>query len=99
MNTKHTPTPFKLLGDYIVDDDGFYVAQLLPNKKDPREKIPNGEFIVRAVNSHEDFVRGAKIACEYWGRGNAKSAEEERAYGFLFRALEIIEIAKAEGNR
>lgn len=52
-----------LLVAHVVDCDGNSVAQLAWHGSD-EETIARASLIVRAVNSHGDFVEAAKLALE-----------------------------------
>lgn len=64
LATKHTPTPWKVGSDSsIYGDEGHYFVATTQKRSD-------AEFIVRAVNSHDDLLQaliseheGAGIAC------------------------------------
>lgn len=73
MNT-HTPTPWK--------QDAENLAAII-------DSLDNAEFIVRAVNSHEELLAAAKIGLSYM------NPQEQTIYGSDKKFVEAS-IAKAE---
>jgi hypothetical protein len=92
--TDHTPTPWKLIGDYIIDADGFCVAQLLPKHK-IGDKPANAAFFVRAVNAHVELVRLlTEQLSDYEALDQFRITPTDKAW--MDRARKAI--AKAEGK-
>lgn len=67
----HTPTPWKGLGNAIIADNKH--ETLIAEVFDENEAWKaNKDYILRAVNSHEELLEACKIALEYreqthWG--------------------------------
>ena len=83
--TKHTATPWKAYENEITST--FPIAMCQSDVRGLKEAKANAEFIVRAVNSHADLVKGAQIVVEYFSRGVKKSPELEKAFVYLSNGL------------
>ena len=76
--------------DGIADPDGTTVCRLVLNEPD------NADFIVRAVNAHDDLLFAAKEAAIVIGE-IAKLGKTDWMTGTVFPRL-MAAIAKAEGK-
>lgn len=74
MNTKHTPSPWKVCSTYAQaqkghgyiaawSDQELPIATVKPLHLDPEESRANMDFIVRACNRHDELV-AALESCE-----------------------------------
>lgn len=74
--SQHTPTPwkFKKIADHgarITDSKDFTIAIIRRNLDDPFDNAKkDSEFIVTAVNAHEDLVKALKSVLNS-GRGSS----------------------------
>lgn len=66
-NVKHTPTPWHVGPHYTSDIESSEgrVAECRPLMT-PRG-IANAEFIVRAVNCHDDLVKALRMCARFFG--------------------------------
>lgn len=76
MNTKHTPTPWRVSktyqgaqGEYettIQDMDGIRIITVEAWKGDAQEEAEsNADFLVLAVNTHDELVAALELAKHY----------------------------------
>ncbi len=97
--TSHTPTPWKVampLGEgdiqilsVKVNAYGNFINAVVPFRVFSNEDVANAEFIVRAVNSHEELLSAMKLATHHL----YATDENAKAINILLEA-----IAKAEGR-
>lgn len=101
--SQHTPTPWKLYGDYrIVGTKGQLIGSLIDSKLNPEERNANATYIVRAVNSFEknekelEFLRNCHE--ELLSALRAVRLRIQKGASIL-GSLEVVEkaLAKAEG--
>lgn len=103
--TQHTPTPWKWTGEsklgafLLVGSDNMKIARnavVGGSAIDIRTDISNMEFIVKAVNSHEDMLdvikRAKRVVAESCGYNDGV-----RFHTDLLRDIESA-IAQAEGK-
>lgn len=91
---KHTPTPWRtiLAPTQIVTDDKV-IATLNADLLAEGEKFANAEFIVRAVNTHDETIRALKGVLHH----NNAVKDAYKLPESLIRQIETA-IAKAEGK-
>lgn len=100
---KHTPTPWRLQKSETEPDHWTIYSSNPPHLDiaDVRPWIPEGanggnaEFIVRAVNAHDELVADIRSAL-----GWVRTAKADNDAGKLLIAIERLEraLAKAEGQ-
>jgi hypothetical protein len=88
-NTKHTPTPWRLIEGNLIkqdyrpigldDSSGVLIGSVCGHPSSgfyptEEEGAANAAFIVRACNSHEQLVNGLKNALEDGDNGDWQSA-------------------------
>ena len=95
MNAAHTPTPWHVVTidgsiGSIEAEDGSPVAQAQPRgtlrHPDHAERRANADFIVRAVNCHDDLVDALEAFLDV---GNCKAS----------RDMAIAALTKAKGGQ
>ena len=96
----HTPTPWKVSGNQIqsekLNNYGNWILLEMPLRKEPtmqdmtEEDKANAEFIVHAVNAHDELVEACKLALDVLSYDEPRSTKTET---ILKNA-----IAKAEGK-
>ena len=72
---KHTPTPWYIEGtgdDVLINDlpetDSHRSSIALVYSDGIDSELPNAEFIVKAVNSHDDLLKACKMALNLIGQ-------------------------------
>jgi hypothetical protein len=69
MSLQHTPTPWGVDGVYVERKGDERLVTLANCSHSPRIDIPtakaNAEFIVRAVNAHDDLLSALAAALEW----------------------------------
>lgn len=99
---QHTPTPWELREKWIFpkgkDDDICMLSQSY--QRSGNERYANGEFIVRAVNSHEELLGALRDAYEALERAEFNNEQTEGGKGFYGSTAKKVwqAIAKAEGK-
>lgn len=107
--SKHTPTPWTLWeeNEHFVLSGKTTIAEVYsdwgyaPKTKNERiapneEGKANAEFIVRAVNSHEELLKAAKEAEDALAQSISKDGKTDWRYTKLWALRNAI--AKAEGK-
>ena len=75
MSGKHTPVPwFVGEGNFIEDEQGNTIAdpRCMNPTEDHEEMEANAEFIVRAVNCHDELVAQLERMCTYYEPGETR---------------------------
>jgi hypothetical protein len=97
MKTEHTPTPWVLggaSGRMITTPDGYSGDGFLADV----DTLANAEFIVRAVNSHDNLVRLLALVRPYVHQ--VMDMESKEFVGPIIDGiLEAESIAQAEGAK
>lgn len=92
----HTPTPWKLDGFHIVDDNGAIIATCrTAYRYATQEEVSNAELIVKCVNSHDELLEACKGLLEAI-KFSGWSIDDDRWQKPLLQAG--FAIAKAEGR-
>lgn len=109
---KHTPTPWGINGTHklfdeqdedslIIRADGMWVAVVTPDANDhvrlgKEEVQANAEFIVRAVNSHEELLESLKACVAMMDYEDADPAEQFKHSNWTGYKAAVAAISKAE---
>lgn len=74
----HVPTPWKVHqdGKIIRSESGIDIAAVRVTPPEGADRLANAEFIVRAVNSHEQLVAACQEALARMPNWEAKAREE-----------------------
>lgn len=91
--SKHTPTPWKLFDkDHAIYSDDTFVTEIHPHTKKE-----DAEFIVLAVNCHDELVFALKTALEFIKIDPPQDDTAKVAYALLIETIQKA-IKKAEGK-
>lgn len=90
MSKEHTPTPWRIAGKGTIRAGDGWIGTL-----NWRNRDANAEFLVRAVNSHEDLVEALK-GCR--GLVRALTGADDDIANAAIREADAA-IAKAEGAK
>lgn len=95
MNTnKHTPTPwyFSPISCDVWANPGFTICEVYPSGHETEEKKANAEFIVRAVNCHDELVEALQRL-----RNAEKAPRQEWVDALASADIALTKAGKGEG--
>lgn len=97
---KHTPTPWEILEDKLCIDikglDGLFICALADRHYD--QDKANAQFIVKAVNSHDEMVNALGDVLEFLQELVVKNkySRTQREHDLYIRIAQALKNAESE---